>query len=69
MLRRYLIANWFNLADEACQDVLYDISVFRDFCVINLGRERVPDATTLLNFHHLLEQKRLARHFLTLKRI
>ena len=56
MLRMYLLANWFNLADEACEDALYDIAVFRDFCRIDLGRERVPDATTLLNFRHLLEE-------------
>ena len=56
MLRMYLIANWFNLADEACEDALYDIGAFRDFCRIDLGRERVPDATTLLGFRHLLEQ-------------
>lgn len=55
MLRMYLIANWFNLADEACEDALYDVPVFRDFCRIDLGRERVPDATTLLQFRHLLE--------------
>jgi IS5 family transposase len=59
MLRMYLIANWFNLADEACEDALYDIPAFRDFCQIDLGRERVPDATTLLNFRHLLEQHQL----------
>lgn len=59
MLRMYLIANWFNLADEACEDALYDIPAFRDFCHIDLGRERVPDATTLLNFRHLLEQHKL----------
>ena len=56
MLRMYLLANWFNLSDEACEDALYDMPVFRDFCRIDLGRERVPDATTLLNFRHLLEQ-------------
>ncbi len=56
MLRMYLIANWFNLADEACEDALYDVPVFRDFCRIDLGRERVPDATTLLQFRHLLEE-------------
>jgi IS5 family transposase len=56
MLRMYLIANWFNLADEACEDALYDVPAFRDFCRIDLGRERVPDATTLLNFRHLLEK-------------
>ena len=42
MLRMYFIANWFNLADEACEDALYDIVAFRDFCRIDLGRERVP---------------------------
>ncbi len=59
MLRMYLIANWFNLADEACEDALYDIAAFRDFCGVDLGRERVPDATTLLNFRHLLEQHKI----------
>jgi len=59
MLRMYLVANWFNLADEACEDALYDIAAFRDFCRIDLGRERVPDATTLLNFRHLLEEHKI----------
>lgn len=59
MLRMYCIANWFNLADEACEDALYDVAAFRDFCKIDLGRERVPDATTLLNFRHLLEKHKL----------
>jgi transposase, IS5 family len=59
VLRMYLIANWFNLADEACEDALYDIPAFRDFCGIDLGRERVPDATTLLHFRHLLEEHQL----------
>ena len=59
MLRMYFIANWFNLADEACEDALYDIQAFRDFCQIDLGSERVPDATSLLNFRHLLEEHKL----------
>ena len=59
MLRMYFIANWFNLADEACEDALYDVPMFREFCRIDLGRERAPDATTLLNFRHLLEQHQL----------
>lgn len=29
------------------------------FCRIDLGRERVPDATYLLGFHHLLEDNQL----------
>ena len=59
MLRMYVLANWFNLGDEACEDALYDIAAFRDFCRIDLGRERAPDATTLLNFRHLLEKHQL----------
>ena len=55
----YLVANWFNLGDEACEDALYDMPAFRDFCRIDLGRERVPDATTLLNFRHLLEKHQI----------
>jgi transposase, IS5 family len=56
MLRMYCVANWFNLADKACEDALYDIAAFRDFCNVDLGREGVPDVATLLNFRHLLEQ-------------
>ena len=59
MLRMYLIANWFNLADEACEDALYDVPAFRAFCRIDLGRESVPDATTLLKFRHLLEEHQI----------
>ena len=56
MLRMYWVANWFNLADEACEDSMYDTAVFREFCGFDLGRERIPDATTLLKFRHLLEE-------------
>ena len=59
MLRMYCIANWFNLSDAACEDALYDVPVFRKFCRIDLGHERVPDATTLLHFRHLLEANNL----------
>ena len=59
MLRMYCIANWFNLSDVACEDALYDVPLFREFCWIDLGQERVPDATTLMNFRHLLEAHQL----------
>jgi len=59
ILRMYFIANWFNLSDVACEDALYDIAAFRDFCEFDLGSERIPDATTLMNFRHLLEQNDL----------
>jgi IS5 family transposase len=59
MLRMYLVANWFNLADEACEEALYDVPVFREFCCFDLGRERIPDATTLLKFRHLMERHQI----------
>ena len=59
MLRMYCVANWFNLSDEACEDALYDVAVFRDFCQFDFGRERAPDSTTLLNFRHLMEEHKL----------
>jgi len=65
MLRMYLLANWFNLSDEACEDALYDMPMFRDFCRIDLGRERVPDATTLLKFRHLLEEHHIGAALFT----
>lgn len=52
----YCVANWFNLSDEGCEDALYDVAVFREFCRFDFGRERAPDSTTLLNFRHLLEE-------------
>jgi IS5 family transposase len=59
MLRMYFVQHWFNLADEACEDALLDSTALRRFVGIDLGRERVPDATTLLNFRRLLEDNKL----------
>jgi transposase, IS5 family len=33
----YCIANWYNLADEACEEALYDTACLREFCGIELG--------------------------------
>ncbi len=55
MLRMYFVQHWFNLADEACEEALLDSTALRRFVGIDLGRERVPDATTLLKFRRLLE--------------
>src|SRR5712671_4579953 len=61
MLRVYFLQQWYALADEALEDALYDSQALRSFAGIDLGREAVPDATTLLNFRHLLERHDLAR--------
>ena len=59
MLRMYFVQQWYGLADEAVEDALYDSQALRDFCGINLARESVPDATTLMGFRHLLEANQL----------
>jgi IS5 family transposase len=59
MLRMYLLQQFYTLGDEALEDAIYDSNAFRHFLGIDLGREAVPDATTLLGFRHLLEEKGL----------
>ena len=59
MLRIHFIAHWFNLADLACEEALYDSASLRRFVGIDLGREPVPDATTLLKFRRLLNDNKL----------
>jgi len=56
MLRMYCLQQWFGLADEALEDAIYDSQAMRSFMGIDLGRESVPDATTLLKFRRLLEE-------------
>jgi IS5 family transposase len=48
------------LSDEGGEDAIYDRQA-SDFVSIDLNRESVPDATTLLQFRHLLEAKGLTR--------
>jgi IS5 family transposase len=59
MLRIHFLQHWFNLADQACEEALYDSASLRRFAGIDLGREPVPDATSLLRFRHLLERHKL----------
>ena len=61
MLRIYFLQQWYGLADEALEDTIYDSQAMRTFAGIDLGVEAVPDATTLLNFRHLLEAHDLTR--------
>jgi transposase, IS5 family len=61
MLRMYCLQQWYGLADEALEDALYDSQALRDFVGIDLSRESVPDATTLLKFRHLLQHNDLTR--------
>jgi len=61
MLRLHFLQHWFNLSDPAVEEALYESVSMRRFVGIDLGREPVPDETTILNFRHLLERHDLAR--------
>jgi IS5 family transposase len=61
MLRIYFLQQWYGLADEALEDALYDSHALRGFAGIDLAVEAVPDATTMLNFRHWLEQHDLTK--------
>src|SRR6266705_6678045 len=56
MLRIYFLQQWFNLSDPGVEEALYDSAGMRQFVGIDLGREPVPDETTVCKFRHLLEQ-------------
>lgn len=60
ILRMYLLQVWFSLSDEMLEDSIYDSQSMRRFLGINLLEQRVPDATTLLHFRHLLEKHNLS---------
>ena len=64
MLRIYFLQQWFNLSDPAVEEALYDSVVMREFVGIDLGREPVPDETTVCKFRHLLEEHGLGGEML-----
>ena len=55
------LQQWFNLSDPAVEEALYDSALMREFVGIDLGREPVPDETTVCKFRHLLESARSGR--------
>jgi IS5 family transposase len=59
MLRLHCLQQWFNLSDPAVEEALYDSRAMRQFVGIDLGREPVPDETTICKFRHLLEAHQL----------
>ena len=59
MRRLHCLQQWFNLSDPAVEEALYDSRAMRQFVGIDLGREPVPDETTICKFRHLLEAHQL----------
>ena len=60
MLRVYFLQNWYALSDPMAEETLYDSEAMRHFAGIELGDDRIPDETTILNFRHLLERHGLS---------
>lgn len=61
MLRIYFLQHWFDLSDPAAEDAIYDSESMRRFVGIELGDDKVPDETSILNLRHLLEKHDLTR--------
>ncbi|WHZ22369.1 MAG: Mobile element protein [Nitrospira sp.] len=68
MLRIHFLQHWFNLSDPAVEEALYDSRALRQFVGIDLGREPVPDETTICKFRHLLEAHQLGEQLFALIR-
>ena len=56
MLRIYCLQQWYALSDPMAEESLYDSDAMRRFAGLELGDDRIPDETTILNFRHLLER-------------
>ena len=61
MVRIYCLQQWYNLSDPGAEEALYDIQSMRAFVGLDLGRDTIPDETTILNFRHLLERHDLTK--------
>ena len=66
MLRIHFLQHWFDLSDPGAEEALYDSRAMRTFVGIDLGREPVPDETTILNFRHLMERYNLGEELFRL---
>jgi IS5 family transposase len=60
MLRIYCLQQWYALSDPMAEESLYDSDAMRRFAGLELGDDRIPDETTILNFRHLLERHDLS---------
>ena len=60
MLRIHLMQHWWSLRDAAMEDGLIASSAMGRFAGTGLAKANIPDATTILPFRHLLEEKNLA---------
>ena len=60
MLRIHCVQLFYNLSDPGMEDLLYEAESVRRFVGLRLP-DPLPDETTILNFRHLLEERRLGQ--------
>ena len=59
LLRIYCLQQGYNLSDPGAEDAIKDRLSFQRFLRLDPFVDAVPDATTILNFRHLLENNDL----------
>ena len=57
MLRIYCLQQWYALSDPMAEESLCGSDAMRRFAGLELGDDRIPDESTILNFRHLLERQ------------
>ena len=60
MLRVHIVQLCYNLSDPATENLLYEAESVRRFARLRLS-EPIPDASTILDFRHLLERRPLGQ--------
>lgn len=60
MLKIHLLQKYYHLADEAVEDEIWNQIAFQRFLDIDVGTSWVPDATTIENFRHTLEENEVS---------
>jgi len=68
MLRVHCVQIFYNLSDPAMEDLLYESNPVRRFVGLKLTGP-LPDKTTTLNFHHLIEVHAVLGHRCLLYRV
>jgi IS5 family transposase len=57
--RIYCLQQWFDLSDPQAEEMRSDRESMRCFARVELGEDPVPDASTIVQRHHLLEARQL----------
>jgi|688.fasta_scaffold508041_2 IS5 family transposase len=65
MLKIFFLQKWYTLADVSIEEEIWDRKSFQKFLNIDAGSDGVPDATTLENFRHTLEENKIGEELFT----